>query len=720
MTAPEDGPPPPQADRQHPQADRPPPQAPDDTAARHTYVNQVFHGPLHAPQAHFGIGPAASMPPPAAGARRATGRLDAGEIDSVLRCYVEPPCFREAADALAADTVTVLVGPPGTGKRSGAVALLKEVAHSSVYVVLSPDIGLEQLAERAFDRGIGYVLLDRMNEDAEGGGTRTADFDWRRVRDRVRGQGAHLVVTTVHEPGAPPPEAVRHVPWRAPDLGEVLRARLREAGCAGRAAEEAAGLMPGGCLVAEVAAAAGRIARGEEPRAVWREYGSSAAQPVRDWFAADRTPREIAEVTTLAFATGTGRRAFERLQESLEPYVVRAFGDAPPPPEGVPETAPAPPVDRRRSLARNALVAAEERAHGVPGRTVWVFAVPQYRQWVLEELWANHSSDFWDGVRDWLTALVAARPDGELRASVASGLALLARTAFDEVADCYLRPWARGGAGPEGEVMAAHVLWWICLDETLAAAALTLVRGWAHSGDPGLRSAAARAFGGQLGVRFPTDAVKRLWHLIHQGQGRPAVLGMAHLFALLADGQEDAGVVLDALVHRLRKQCTTPVATRVKAMTFDTVLAVLSVGEPGTGRPAVAGLVERRPRMTDRVAALWAGVLRHRPVRQAGLTALRDTLLALPAVCRDARATAGSLGRALGAALPPDERRLLAAALGRDAGRRRRVEPAVLDGFLTAVRGVGSPGGAQSTAAPPRTAAPSIAAPSIAVLSTKD
>ncbi|KNB50366.1 hypothetical protein AC230_26435 [Streptomyces caatingaensis] len=657
------------------------------TGHHHTYVSQVFHGPLHAPQAHFGVGPAA----PSTAARRATGRLDSEEIAAVLGPYVAPPCFAEAADALAADTVVALVGPPGSGKRSGAVALLKEVADSTAYVVLSPDTGLEQLAERTFDRGVGYVVLDRMNEDAEEGGARTADFDWRRVRDRVRGQGAHLVVTTVHEPGGPPSEAVRHVPWQPPDLREVLRVRLRAAGCddGGRAAGEAAGLMPGGCLVAEVAAAAGRIARGEDPRAVWREYGSGAAQPVRDWFAADRSPREIAEVTTLAFATGTGPRAFEKLQRSLERSLEKAFGDLDP--EGTPP-------DRRRSLARNALVAAEERTHGAPGRTVWVFAAPHFRPWVLEELWANHSSAFWDGVRGWLTALVRAHPDGELRNSVASGLALLARSAFDEVADCYLRPWARGEAGPEGEAMAAHVLGWVCLDETLAPAALTLVRGWAHGGDAALRSAAARAFGGQLGVLFPTDAVKRLWHLVHQGQGRPAVAGMACLFATLADGREDAGVVLDALVHRLRKQCATPVATRVKALTLDTVLAVLTVAEPRTGRPVVAALTERQPRLAAPLAELWAGVLRNRPVRQAALAALRDVLHALPAACRAPRAAAGRLGGALGAALPPDERPLLAAALGRDAGRRRRPDPAVLARFLTALHG--------AAAAPARTTAP--------------
>ncbi|MFG2625351.1 hypothetical protein [Streptomyces sp. NPDC048473] len=673
--------------------EKPPPPGDADAdrpaSVHHNNVNQFFYGALNAPQAHFGIGGAASP----GGRRRATGWLDAGETDLLLESYVEPPCFDGAVTALQSDSVVVLVGPPGSGKRSGAVALLKEVAEGAEYVVLSPDLSLEQLAERAFERGVGYVLLDRMNEGSAG----KADFDWRRVRDQVRGKGAHLVVTTIHEVEGAPPEAVRHVPWQAPDLAGALRLRLLKGGCAQSVVEEAVGLLPAGCRIAEVAVAAGRIAQGADPDSAWQGYGSSAARPVRDWFAGDHSLQEIAEVTTLAFATGAGRRAFESYQELLEPRLVPAFPQPPPAApatseassDGMPEAAavPRPVIDRRRSLMRNELVTTEEQTHDSLARAVVVFATPPYRQWVLEELWANHSTLYWNGVRDWLTELTLADPDPELQMSIASGLALLARPAFDEVADCYLYPWARGAAGHEGRSMATLVLWWMCLDETLGATALTLARGWAQSRDPGLRTTAMLAFSGQLGVRFPTDAVKWLWHLISQGSSssEEAMVSMAGLVAVLTECREDAGVVLDVLVYRLRKQRRTVVATRLKEMTFDTVVAVLAVRDLRTGHPACAVLAERQPQLLGKLGELWAGTLCNRPRRSSALRALRDTLRALNSTCEKPPAVAEHLGRKVGAALPPDERPLLEAVLRPSSARAGDITAELTDIFLTAV-----------------------------------
>ncbi|MFP3988663.1 hypothetical protein U9R90_14355 [Streptomyces sp. E11-3] len=668
----------------------PEPAGPDRIDAVHrNNVNQFFYGSLNAPQAHFGIGGAAS--PGMRGA--ATGWLDASEIDAVLESYTEPSMFDDAVKALERDSVVVLVGPAGVGKRSGAVALLREVSDSTEYVVISPDQSVAQLAARTFSKGTGYVLLDRVNEESAG----TADFDWRRVRDQVRGQEAHLVVTTVHEVEGEAPDLVCHVPWQAPDLGDALRLRLRKGGCAEAVVGEAVDQLPVGCQIAEVAAAAGRIIQGDDPGGVWQEYGSSAARPIRDWFAGDRSLQEIAEVTTLGFATGAGRRAFESYQELLEPRLVPAFPESPPaapaaqepPSDGAPEVVavPRPTPDRRRSLARNELVTTEEQTHGSIARTVMVFPSPSYRQWVLEELWANYSTSYWNGVRDWLTELTLEEPDSELQMSIASGLALLARPAFDEVADCYLRPWAQGTAGPQGRSMAALVLWWMCLDETLAATALALCRSWAQSGDPGPRLTAALAFSGQLGVRFPTDAVKWLWHLISQGGGDSgeAMVSMAALVAVLTQCREDAGVVLDALVYRLRKQRKTAVATRLKTMTFDTVLVVLSVRDLRTRVPVAAVLAERHPQLRVKIAELWAGVLCNRPRRVSALRTLRDTLRALDSTCEKPRVVAEQLGRELGAALPPGERPLLDTALRSPAARSGGAAAELADIFLTAV-----------------------------------
>ncbi|WP_420034417.1 hypothetical protein ACN2WE_19500 [Streptomyces sp. cg28] len=656
-------------------------------------VHQNFYGALDAHQAQFGIGGADL----AGTRRRAIGRMDAGEVAAAVASYVEPDCFDAAAGALDRDRVVVLVGPQGTGKRAAAVALLKDVAGGAEYVVLSPDRSLEELAGRhPFGRGVGYLLLDRMHE----GPSKTEDFDWRRIRDKVREEGAHLVVTTVHELTGAAPESVRHVRWQPPDLAGVARLRLRKAGCAEETVERAVELLPAGCLVAEVAAAADRIAAGDDPAVVWRDYGTTAAQPVRDWFAAERTLQEIAEVTALVFVTGTGRRNFESRQASLEPYLAAAFPGPPakslgeasaadPPEDGAAAAVPAPrpSMDRRRSLSRNELAVTREFKQGSVSRTVVVPPTPQYRQWILEELWAGHSTSYWDGVRDWLTELVRGRLEPESQLSIASGLALLSRPAFDEVAECYLHPWARGEAGSGGQAVTTLVLSWMCLDESLAATALVLARGWAQSGDERLRATAAVAFSGQLGVRFPTDAVKWLWHLIARRDGRPAgaVRALADLVAALAECEEDARVVFGALAHRLRVQRRTAVTTFLKETTLDTVLTVLAARDLRTGQPACASLVGRQPHVVGLVGELWAGVLRNRPRRGKALRTLHSHVRALDVVSEQPKDVAARLGAAVGAALPEAERDLLDRSLRDRPQRGGETAGALIDTFLTAV-----------------------------------
>lgn len=566
----------------------------------HNSVNQYFLGALDAPEIHFGIGVADS----ANARRRAVGRLDAGEADAVLASYVEPDCFEETVTALQRDGVVVLVGPPGTGKRAAAVALVATVAGGSEYVVLSPGRSLEELSNGRveFEKGVGYVLLDRMHESPSA----TADFDWRRVRDTVREHGAHLVVTTVHEMEGRAPESVRHVPWRIPDVAAVLRVRLTRAECGPETVERAVRLMPAGCRIAEVVAAADRIGRGAEPDVVWTEYGSSAAAPVRDWFAQERCPQEWAEATTLAFVTGAGFRDFETCQEKLEHWVAPAF---PPPVDDQAAAAAARrATDRRLSLSRNTLVAVEERKSGGLTRSALVFQHPQYRLWVLQELWNLRSTTYWNGVRDWLTELLRrGRPSLATQLSVAQGLALLTQSAFDEVADNYLHPWASGVAGPAGQTTATLVLHCMCLDESLAAVALGVARDWARSPDPQLRSMATAAFSGALGVRFPTDAVYTLLRLVGRGGGRnsEAAFALAGLVAVLVECGQDTGAVFRPLAYRLRTQ-RDMVAGRLKNGILDATLTVLRARDVRTGRPVCADVLVRSPEQTEKIGELWA------------------------------------------------------------------------------------------------------------------
>lgn len=674
----------PQQDAPAPEEPHPsgPPVPPDAAAppgqVQHNNVNQYFYGELNTSGAQFGIGTAGSDN----ARRRAVGRLDAGEADAILAPYVKPPCFEQAALALERDGVVVLFGPAGTGKRSGAVALVDALADGSEYVVLSPGRSLDDLASGrvAFEKGVGYVLLDRMGEDS----AQTADFDWRRVRDTVREHEARLVVTTVHPVDGTVVESVRHVPWQLPDLTAVLRVRLVRAGCAQDTVERAVSLMPGGCRIAEVAAAAERIACGTAPDEVWQDYGSSAAQPVRDWFARDRTPQEWAEVTTLAFVNGAGYRDFETCQERLESWVAPAFPD----PVSQEEHAEAArrAVDRRQSLSRNELVAVAERKNGPLTRTALVFPHPQYRQWALEELWTKRSTPYWNGVRDWLGELVAAQPGLGLQLSVAQGLALLTRPAFDEVADNYLHPWAGGAAGPAGQSTATLVLQCMCLDENLAATALGVARGWARSYEPALRSTAAAAFSGALGVRFPTDAVTTLLRLIVRRGGLPvdAAFALAGLVAVLAECGQDTGAVFRPLAYRLRAQRET-LTGQHKENLLGAALTVLRARDARTGRLVCASLMERDGRQTASIGELWAGVLENLPRRGRAVAALNATLRELPAVSERPEQVAERFGRALGEALTPDDGPPLAAALRQVAARTDGAAGPWVDIFLTAV-----------------------------------
>ncbi|WP_329366058.1 hypothetical protein [Streptomyces sp. NBC_01483] len=648
----------------------------------HNSVNQYFLGALDASEIHFGIGVADS----ANARRRAVGRLDAGEADAVLASYVEPDCFEEAVTALQRDGAVVLVGPPGTGKRAAAVALVATVAEGSEYVVLSPGRSLEELANGRveFEKGVGYVLLDRMHESPSG----TADFDWRRVRDTVREHGAHLVVTTVHEMEVRAPESVRHVPWQVPDLAAVLRVRLTRAECEPETVERSVELMPAGCRIAEVVAAADRIGRGAEPDVVWTEYGSSAAAPVRDWFAQERSPQEWAEATTLAFVTGAGYRDFETCQQRLEQWVAPAF-PASTDDEAAAEAARRA-ADRRLSLNRNSLVAVEERKNGALTRTALVFSHPQYRLWVLQELWTMRSTAYWDGVRDWLTELLrGGRPSLETQLSIAQGLALLTPSAFDEVAENYLHPWASGVAGPTGQTTATLVLHCMCLDESLAAVALGVARDWARSYNPELRSMATAAFSGALGVRFPTDAVYTLLRLVGRGGGRSteAAFALAGLVAVLAECRQDTGAVFRPLAYRLRAQ-RDMLAGHLKDGILDATLTVLRARDARTGRPVCADVLVRSPEQTEKIGELWAGVLGNLPRRTRALAGLHATLQALSAVSEKPEPVAARFGAAVGAALRPAERLGLRAGLEPAVTRTEPGAPVrspLIDIFLNAV-----------------------------------
>ncbi len=607
-------------------------------------VNQ-FNAPIYADGAEFGVGP--QRP---ARVKAATGKLDDTGVRAELFHYVAPACYDTALGALRRDHVVGLHGGRGTGKRSGAMALLREVTSGPLYL-LSPMNRLKSLAEREYTAGCGYIVADRIAERRAA----DADFTWRTVRDRVRDQRAYLVVTTITAAGPGEVDAVAQVPWEPPDPRRVLRARLTSIEDADEVSEQVLRAWPDGGQLTDLVAVAADLDSGMTVEEALSKLDGSLHDRVRAWFDEDRDERDYLAVAALAFLDGARQRTFESALGKLEATLAETVlgGE----PEVLERSRPELLRQHRLKLyADDGLIKVERaRSDGV-ARHCPRFREPRYRRFVLAELWAREEAPFWDGVCAWLDEVM---PQEGLR--VAAGLAELARYAFDEVDDI-LAPWADGRRGWSGQTTATHVLWLLSYDEALAPEALQLAAQWAGRGTPAERWTGAVALSGELGARYPHEAANRLWQLVLQSH---TVTGDAHvalagLFVTLTRRTEDAGVVLtllDGKLRRLAKPGATPEYARAATRA---ILAVLSARDRLSARhAATAYLCRAGDRAAPVEGRLWAAVLRNRPTRKRALTVLRSALDDLKQLSDDPVAIATSLGLAISAALPPGEADLL-------------------------------------------------------------
>ena len=101
---------------------------------------------------------------------------------------------------------------------------------------------------------------------------------------------------------------------------------------------------------------------------------------------------------------------------------------------------------------------------------------------------------------------------------MAIGLALLGLVAPDEVIESYLDPWTAEDASLNEQTMAVYVVWQMSILDQLASLALYIAIVWAGQGSRTQRRVATYAFSGELGARYPIEAVRRLSQLADQGR----------------------------------------------------------------------------------------------------------------------------------------------------------------------------------------------------------
>lgn len=602
----------------------------------------------------------------AKGVVRATGKLDREEIRATLRSCLRPAGYEVAARHLRADHVVVLTGRHGLGKRTGALSLLDEVTRE-VLVELPPSVSLRALAEHPYKPGYGYLVCGHQDD----GDAADQEFSWLTVRTQVREATAYLVVTVNREHGHRRSEHVQQVTWQAPEPADYLAQHLPE-----DAVAQIVEKLDGFRSMTDLA----RIAAHRDVDSALEELGALSVEPVRAWFAEPKPREAVLDLTALSFLSGVSERVFERWRVRLSDLLAEHMPENT---EGQPQDAEtALPRGRGRQVVADGLV---NRTKDSSGRMVLDFAVATYQAEVLAQLSQWYASPFWDAVRAWLERVV--KEAGERsRAAVAQGLSQLALENWEEVEVSYLQPWSRYELGWAGQETATYLLWLMSREERLASAALRTAVRWSSSQIVGQRWTAANVFSGVLGLRYPTEAVRRLWSITVHGNelAEDSILALAGLFSALVHQRESVEPVLNLLDIRLREYGRTGADQRLQRLTMTAILSVLSVTAAEGSRPAVVALLRDNPDVSSRIARLWAETLRHRPHRLRAMETLADALAALGDDEKYGRATAYRLCADLASALPAHEHPHLNREFAAHQARSRRPEKGSLGDVLRA------------------------------------
>jgi hypothetical protein len=590
-------------------------------------INHIYGG-VHSGSATFGISEGMS-------ARPATGRLRPADVERALRYYVPPTAEGDqrapfdAADLILAERrLVVLAGDEGTGRYASALALLRRrTAPDTVLRALSPASTFAELSQISYTAGHGYVIADRLG-DGQAGSVQKFDVD--RLSERLDKADAYLVITTdahgVDRRGL----AGRVVSWHPPEPVAVLEkclAGMPELRLSDIERDRIWECVRGLRLPRDVVALAERLKDGVDNALAQLDHNLRAQ--ASDWFKATEDWREVLAVAALSFLYAMPQRNFERLHHRL--ITIDQNEGAHPPSTG-----------EGRDVGQNVWLRGPQqdsmiqRQLGEPldgdgyGRE-WlvVFRSPELHEHMLGELYECGYS-LWKPLRIWLDEL-STMPDLGVRMRVALGVALLARTptAAAEVELDFLDEWSCGYAFQR--LTAAWTLAFMAGSDALAPAALRIALGWTRNRGERRAMTAAVALGGPLGIRYPSDAIKWLWHLSTRSQRIrvAAAHSLALLFCSAIDEPADALDLLRRLSKRLRYtlQAESPLAQERAAL--DTVLTVLSARHLDRDEPVVAVLLRELPASASIAGSLWAEVLRSAPHNGHAIDMLRRTLEAL-------------------------------------------------------------------------------------------
>ncbi|HEX5402709.1 MAG TPA: hypothetical protein VFX16_10460 [Pseudonocardiaceae bacterium] len=568
------------------------------------------------------------------GPRRVTGTIRPAEVQLALRAFVQPAGFDNASACLASKHLVILSGQDGVGKRTGALALLRERLGATEPVIsLPPSHTLTSLVEYPhFRAGRGYLVQDWSPVGTSA--TATA-FDVDVLQRVLRQRRSFLVITTGTAVGERRSVSGVVHRWTAPDPLTILDRRLDAVGLA--PAEDALARLRERLKEvhgpSDVVTVVNRLDQGVT--AALDALGDADAERVRAWFVANSDEGELLAVAALCFLNHAPETIFQRLLARL----VEVAGQDQRPADGTAAGG----IRFPRHNQTDADTALHEIARVADGDGSGLgnlrrrFTSDRYAGLVLRELTTRYGFQLWEPLRIWMCE-VAELPPGLVHVRLAMGLALYAREAPADVAQTYLAQWADGTISER--LTAAYLLSWMCLDDAMASWALRTAVSWTSNAGTRRAATAAMAFGAELGVRYPSDALSWLWYLAlrNEAVSKTARLSLGALLSTALDDATGTTTILRYLDRALRQLITDGVnrpehgtyTSHVRKATL-TVLTALMATQGDSTDSTTAVILRTWPENAEVLGRLWAEVLRswpHRTDAIDGLQAVFDAMRA--------------------------------------------------------------------------------------------
>lgn len=596
--------------------------------------------------------------------KRATGRLSEESIDRDLRSYVRPSEFPAALAALKAHSIVVLVGRGDVGKRAGALALHRAASASDKQVsitLLSPTLSMADLARYPFSAGSSYVLVDKIEERSSGS---VYDFNARNLLERLDKASARLVITSrpAEELNADSFRGVA-VQWHLPSCESILKAVK---------VGSKAGAVDGDLIddfvrtlttASEVRAAIDQLPNGLASAIEASKHGRRVL--VDAWFDTMPEADMLAAVALAALAPGLQLPLFDELHSSL----AEALGDSAKAGARTKKTSKGVAQSRRKIFGPDSLaeIVADESSDSYERAQTVQLRPTVDGDYVLAQLYARYGRSLWSPVNRWIET-ASRSEDSYLQSRIAVGLSSLLKCDAGGARTQFIDRWAKSSS-QEQQLMAAMVLWTLSDDESFSADALQIAVQWIESGNSRMRTTALFALGAELGILFPEDALRWLWHFsVDEESGShagPAAGSLVNLIAIAARSSRGTYAILNLACRSLSTSSqigadkASPIDVHRSLWRQSNVASTIvcaAMISPVEPLPAACVIADRRT--SKPLGRLWSEALQSRRHRAQALRALVRTLSSL-AAGSEARERISALGVEVVRALPDVERPLL-------------------------------------------------------------